>query len=297
MLIKYQLQRQLLINQEKNREVLLYFFDIIKIGDNMNSLISINHKFMDVNPKKLVELINETKYVKGVEANINIDSPYELKYLDDLVFELKKNNLILQIHGDIEFDISKQLDYFKKLETYSDYLNMPIILTLHTIYDEDSSISLQKTADYISTIINNVNKEKIVVCLENLNDIRGYVMLGKDEIRNIILNDEDLYFTYDIGHELYDRGNITSLDEYVIEDIRNVHIHSNDNISRDHIPIHKNDIHWNDIMKALEYLISINYKYNIVYEYNLYWCKGDTIEEEIIDYLDSIDLVSEKYGK
>ena len=261
----------------------------------MNSLISINHKFMDVSPKRLVELIKESESVKGVEACININSPFEMKYLDDLVFELKKNNLILQIHGDIEYDLSKQLEYMKKLESYSDYLREPIVLTMHTIYGEDKSVSLKKTVDYISNIINNVDKNKIIVCLENLNDIRGYIRLGKDEIRETILNDEDLYFTYDIGHELYDRGNITALDEYVVKDIRNVHIHSNDNISRDHIPIHKNDIHWNDIMKALEYLISINYKYNIVYEYNLYWCYGDTVEEEIQDYLDSIDLVSEKY--
>ena len=260
----------------------------------MNSLISINHKFMDVTPKRLVELIKNSKSVKGVEASIKLDSPYELKYLDDLIFELKRNNLILQIHGDIENDISKQLEYIKKLEEYSDYLNMPIVVTFHSIYDEDSSISINKTIDYLSEIINSVSNN-IIVCLENLNDIIGFVRLGKDEIKNTILNDEKIYFTYDIGHELYDSGNITSLDEYVKEDIRNIHIHSNDNKGNDHMPIYKNDIHWNEIMKALEYLINIRYKYNVVYEYNLYCCKGNKLEDQIIDYLDSIDLVSEKY--
>lgn len=260
----------------------------------MNSLISINHKFMDVTPKRLVELIKNSKSVKGVEASIKLDSPYELKYLDDLIFELKRNNLILQIHGDIENDISKQLEYIKKLEEYSDYLNMPIVVTFHSIYDEDSSISINKTIDYLSEIINSVSNN-IIVCLENLNDIIGFVRLGKDEIKNTILNDEKIYFTYDIGHELYDYGNITSLDEYVKEDIRNIHIHSKDNKGNDHMPIYKNDIHWNEIMKALEYLINIRYKYNVVYEYNLYCCKGDKLEDQIIDYLDSIDLVSEKY--
>ena len=260
----------------------------------MNSLISINHKFMDVTPKRLVELIKNSKSVKGVEASIKLDSPYELKYLDDLIFELKRNNLILQIHGDIENDISKQLEYIKKLEEYSDYLNMPIVVTFHSIYDEDSSISINKTIDYLSEIINSVSNN-IIVCLENLNDIIGFVRLGKDEIKNTILNDEKIYFTYDIGHELYDSGNITSLDEYVKEDIRNIHIHSNDNKGNDHMPIYKNDIHWNEIMKALEYLINIRYKYNVVYEYNLYCCKGNKLEDQIIDYLDSIDLVSEQY--
>ena len=261
----------------------------------MKSLISINYKFMDITPKKLVELINNSKHIKGVEAEINIDSPYELKYLDDLVFELKKNNLILQIHGNIEDNFSNQLEYLKKLEYYSDYLGQPIVLTLHTIYDEDSSVSKKKTVEYISNLINNIDNKKIIVCLENLNDITGYVRLGKDEIKDLILNDEILYFTYDIGHELYDNGNMTSLDEYIIEDIRNIHIHTNNSMD-DHLPIYKNDIHWNEIMKALEYLINKNYKYNIVYEYNLYMCKGNTVEEQIIDYLNSIDMISEKYN-
>ena len=261
----------------------------------MNSLISINHKFMDVTPKRLVELIKNSKSVKGVEVSVKIDSPYELKYLDDLVFELKKNKLILQIHGDIENDMSKQLEYMKKLEGYSDYLDMPIVVTFHTIYNDNKEVSLEKTIDYISNLINKVDNDKLIICLENLNDIRGYARVGKDEIRDIILNDEKLYFTYDIGHELYDNGNITSLDEYVKDDIRNIHIHSNDNKGNDHIPIYKNDIHWNEIMKALEYLINIKYKYNIVYEYDLYCCKGDKLEDQIIDYLNSIDLISEKY--
>lgn len=50
----------------------------------MNSLISINSKFMDFTPKRLVELIMESKYTKGVEMHVNIENKEELKYLDDL---------------------------------------------------------------------------------------------------------------------------------------------------------------------------------------------------------------------
>ena len=68
----------------------------------MSSLISVN-------------LINKSKYTKGLEIYIDMsdDNPYgltineELDYLDKLVFELKKNNLILQIHGEIELDMDK----------------------------------------------------------------------------------------------------------------------------------------------------------------------------------------------
>ena len=68
----------------------------------MKSIISVNAaKFMSVSPKRLVELINESKYTKGVEVYIDFNNESENKYLDDLVYELYRNNLILQIHGNV----------------------------------------------------------------------------------------------------------------------------------------------------------------------------------------------------
>lgn len=260
----------------------------------MNSLISINYKFMELSPKDLINLIIKSKYTKGVEAYINVDNEKELKYLDDLVFELKKNNLILQVHGEVSLDLDKQIEFIKKLESYSDYLNMPIVLTMHPIYDENKDVSINKTVDYISNLLNNINNEKIIISLENLNDIRGYIRLNKEEIKSTILNDEKIFFTYDIGHEITNYGFITNLDEYMISDIRNVHIHSFDNKGVDHMPIYKNDTHWNEIIKGILFLKSNDYKYNIVFEYGLEYCKGNNVEEKVIDYLNSIDYVSER---
>ena len=262
----------------------------------MNSLISINNKFMSISPKRLVELILEYKETKGVEIYIDCDNVLESKYLDDLVFELERNNLILQIHGNVEIPYEKQFEYLKKIEKYSDYLKYPIVFTLHSIYDENIDISLEKTIEYISNLINEIDNNKVIFCLENLNSLRGVIRLDKEKIRPFILNDEKLYFTYDIGHELIDHGDITDLDNYMIEDIRNVHIHTNDGIDYDHLPIYKDDTNWNYITKALTYLIINNYKYNIVYEYDLNMCKGETTEEKVRDYLESIDYVSQKYN-
>lgn len=261
----------------------------------MNSLISINYKFMSISPKRLIELVLESKYTKGVEVYVDIKNQNELKYLDDIVYELKKNNLILQIHGEIQEEFDKELNFIKKIEQYSDYLNMPIIFTLHTMYDEDKNISIDKTINYVSNLIKEIDNDKIIMCLENLNDSREQIRLGKDEIKTTILNDEKVFFTYDIGHELADYGEIINLDKFIIEEIRNIHIHSNDNKGNDHLPIYMNDIHWNEIIKSLIFLQVNNYKNNIVYEYALELCKGDTVEEKIKDYLESIDFVSERY--
>lgn len=262
----------------------------------MKSLISINYKFMSLTPKRIIELISKSKYTKGVEIYIDYNNKDELKYLDDLVFELKKNNLLLQVHGEINLEYDKQIEYMKILENYSIYLNMPIIITFHTIYDENNEISIEKTIEYISNLIKNTDNNKIIICLENLNNTRNYIRLGKEEIKNSILNDEKLFFTYDIGHEIVDFGDIINLDKYMIEDIRNIHIHSCNNSGVDHFPIYKNDIHWQEIVKGLTFLIINNYRYNVVYEYGLEYCKGNTIEEKINNYLYSIDFVSEKYG-
>ena len=146
----------------------------------MKSLISINYKFMSISPKKLIELINNSKYTKGLELYVDINKQEEMKYLNDLVYELKRNNLILQIHGNTELELDKQVEFIKLLESYSDYLGYPIVITFHTIYDDDMTISLSKTTDYISKLINNINNKKIIVCLENLNDARGFIRLDKN---------------------------------------------------------------------------------------------------------------------
>lgn len=261
----------------------------------MKSLISINYKFMDINPKKLVELVLESKYTKGFEVCINISDDKQVKYLDDLVFYIKNNDLILQIHGIIDEDYMTQLIFIKKLEHYSDILGYPIVLTLHTIYDENKDVSINKTIEYISNLLNEINNNKIIISLENLNDTNKLDRLNKEDIKTTILNDEKIYFTYDIGHEIADYGNVTKLDKYMIEDIRNIHIHSYDKEGNDHMPIYKNDMNWDKILKSLIFLKVNNYKYNIVYEYGLEYCNGETKEEKIKDYLSSIDYVSQHY--
>lgn len=261
----------------------------------MKSLISVNKKFMEISPKRLVEMIKNSKYVKGLEFGVSDCNDEELKYIDDLAFELKKNNLILQIHGNSELSISKQIEILKKFERYSDYLGYKIVITLHSIYDEDKEKSKIKTTVYISNITNSIDNNKLIICLENLNDIPKYDRLEKESISSIVLNDESLYFTYDIGHELIDYGGITNLNKYMIEEIRNVHIHTNDGIDIDHMPIYKNDKHWSKLLKGIVFLINNKYKYNVVYEYDLYKCRGESIEEKVQDYLNSIDFVSEHY--
>ena len=88
---------------------------------------------------------------------------------------------------------------------------------------------------------------------------------------------------------------MTNLNEYMIKEIRNVHIHTNNGMGVDHMPIYENDKYWTNLLKGLVFLVNNKYQYNIVYEYDLYKCRGNTIEEKVIDYLNSIDFVSLHY--
>ena len=257
----------------------------------MNSLISINNKFMELSPNELTDLIIKSKYVKGIEIYIDYHNIEERTYLEHLVYEMKRKDLILQVHGDITLDIDNQITFLNKLEEYSSYLGYPIIVTMHTIYNDDYNESINNTIDYINNIFKNINSNKVIISLENLNSVKDLNRLNKEMIRPMILNDEQLFFTYDIGHEIIDYGQIINLDEYMIEDIRNVHIHSN-NKGNDHYPIYNNDINWNKIIKSLIFLINNHYQYNIVFEYDLYECNGNTIIDKINDYIESIDNVS-----
>ena len=259
----------------------------------MNSLISLNFKYMSISPKELVSIIASSKYTKGAEMYIDFREENELKYLDDFVYELKKNDLILQIHGEAHRDVEEQINFIKRIEGYSDYLNKPIVFTLHPLYDEDKNIALDKTLEYLTKLLEYTNSNKVIISLENLDDNKDKDRLGREDINELILNNENIFFTYDMGHELIEFGEITLLDEYLTSKIRNIHIHTNSN-GQGHMPIYKDDVNWNSIIKALLFLKTSNYKYNIVFEYGIDYCKGNTLKEKVIDYLESIDYISER---
>ncbi|MBR6073189.1 MAG: TIM barrel protein [Bacilli bacterium] len=260
----------------------------------MKSLIAVNNKFMTISPKELIEKIKKTKHVEGVEAYFDYENDHEMFYLNELIDELKENNLILQIHVNINLPYDVQLQYFKHIEKYSEYLGYPINVTIHSIYNEDKKISKEETLKYIGDLVLNTDPNKIIICLENLNDSEGMDRLELEAIEDIVVNDENLYLTYDIGHVLADWADPTDISSYMKEEMRNVHIHTKNYID-DHRPIYEGDMYMNMIIKSILFLININYKYNIVYEYDIYYCKGDTLEERLDDYLSSIDYVSDKY--
>lgn len=264
----------------------------------MRCIMSINEKFMEYSPNELVDIVmKNSASVEGFEIYIIYKDKKQVDYLKQIAFLCKKNNLYFQVHGDSNLELSDQYEFLKMLENLSDQLGYQINVVMHPFYYEDIDKSIKETVIYINDVIDKIDKNKISISLENLNDYGKEDRLNKGEITPIVVNNEDLFMTYDIGHEIADNGNITDLNEYVVPIVNNVHIHTYNDIyadGYDHKPIFKNDRNWIRIIKSLIYLKINNYDKSIVFEYDLYYCPGDTTLDRIISYCKSMDFVWER---
>jgi len=266
----------------------------------MKSIIAVNNKFMDYTPYELVELIKtNSKYTDGFEIYINYQNKEELKYLKDLATCCKKNDYHFQVHSTSTLTSEQQINFLKELEELSDYLEYKINVVLHSVKAQTSEESLKLTLKYLEEIMPNVNHEKVTISLENLNDIPGDDRLNLTDVLPIVANTENLFLTYDIGHDIVDCNDVTGINKEMIPFISNVHIHSTNHDTYiggfDHKPIFKGDEKWNEIIKSILYLKNNNYDKSIVFEYEINICPGDTLEERIISYCKSMDYVAERF--
>ena len=264
----------------------------------MKCLMSINHKFMKYSPSELIDIIKKYSiYVDGFEIFVNVHDDKEVNYLKKMTFECKKNNLHLQIHGNSSLNINEQESFFSILNEISDYLGYKINVVIHPLTSDSLSKSIEETIIYINKLLKIANLNKIIISLENLNDIDENDRLGKSEVIPIVANNDGVYFTYDIGHEIVNYGQLTNIDSSFISMISNVHIHTmrfDYSGGFDHKPIYKYDKYWNEIIKGLLFLKINNYDGSVVFEYDLYACYGSNLMEKIISYSKSIDYVAER---
>lgn len=263
----------------------------------MKNILSVNRKFMVLSPKELMDyVIEHSTCFDGVEICVDYKNPDEIKYLKELSFECQKNNKHFQVHGNSNASVLEQVEFLNMISEISKQLGYKIHVVLHSLSLNDKDDSIEATTEYLEEVTKLIDLEHIVIGLENLNNMTFMDRLDKDAIVPIVANDENIFLTYDIGHDLVEYGGITNLNEYLIPLITNVHIHSmNTTFSEgyDHKPILRNDPHWLEILKGISFLRTNHYEGPVVYEYDLYACPGDTIEERLDFYLDSMEYVSE----
>ncbi len=256
----------------------------------MNLLLYLDKYAFGIALPDLLAKVKKSKWVKGFEVNIDFSNKDEQKYLKDLAALCKKNNLILQVHAHIVDQMTDELTFYHEVSSiYGSTLNV----VNHPIASENLYLAQEKTNMLFSKILNFIydNKLNLTLSVENLSSRANTVRLSKKLLLPILSNNEDLYFTYNIGNELRDYGKITDVDKLFIYRMNNAHIYSFD-YKEIHKPITKNDEHMPNMVKALSFLKQCNFKGNLVLDYD-FSLLGETNEERLTNLLENAKFISE----
>ncbi len=247
----------------------------------MKSVISVNYKFMEIPPRELLELV--AKYADGIEVYADYHQQAEVEYLNEIAALVPDYRLRLQIHGESTLSLVEQKEFLTHVNQFS-VGNGPILVTLHSIYDEDLRESVEKTKQYFGEILKFVeeNCPNIKILIENLNDWEGHRRLKMADIVPVLKEYSQLGLTYDIGHVLADgEKELVKLAPEYMSSVQNLHIHSCRSAEDDHLPIYPEDKNWGALVDALKKFGDLP----VVFEYNLIECRGESIREKAIDYL------------
>ena len=127
-----------------------------------------------------------------------------------------------------------------------------------------------------------------LICLEYLNDIGERKRLRLAEIERILKEIPELRFTYDVGHAVWNGEDVIDDSSVLCERLTNMHVHTIDP-EDDHRPIYEGDAHYDEILQHARKLLNNPFElWTVVFEYNLFVCRGETEREKIIDFLDTM---------
>ena len=256
------------------------------IGDNMNLVLYLDSKSFCLSPDYMVKAIKDT-HIKGFEVSIDIYNDDDKIYLETLARLCKENNLILQIHAHITDDIETQLDYYGNIANIYGKLN----ILNHPISSDNIYLSQEKTNKMFSKILYYIKAKKynIEFSVENLSSRKGSVRLSKNMLLPILVNNEDLKFTYNIGNEFRDFNKINDVNPLFINRMNNVHIYSFD-YKNIHKPIVKEDLTSTTILKELMHLKNTLFDGTLVLDYD-FDLLGMTSTEKIENYISNAEEI------
>ena len=225
--------------------------------------------------------------IDGIEINTD-----DLNVLKKCSVLCKKNKLKFMCHTPLKImSESEVIKYLNCLNDISKTLRYNINVVFHSLNNNKNiNEDIEQTSSFMEKVLLYVKKYKlnVTISLENLNRKRGEKRINVNLIDNILKRFEDIKFTYDIGHDLYDNKKASDLSTLQKIKLNDVHIHSVVN-SKDHNIINDSSNDIEQIKIALCNLKNINYKGPIVLEYAIDNIPGEKIEEKIINLVKSFD--------
>lgn len=225
------------------------------------------------------------KCIGGIEINTK-----NLEYLEKCAMLCKKNKMLFRCHFPLEaMSENETKKYLNAVDNLSKRLRYKINIVFHSLsYQDTIEEMLDDTKEYIEKILGFVEKYKlnVYISIENLNFKNNIKRINVSKIDEILKKEKNLYFTYDIGHDIFDNKKPSNLTKLQISKINNVHIHSVDN-GEDHHMIVKDTKVLFELNTALNNLKKINYNGPIVLEYSIKYLNGKKMEEKIIDFVKS----------
>lgn len=253
----------------------------------MNFLLSMNQKFFNVPVPSVVSTWKKwdmLSVIDGAELYVNTSDQNEKKYVKQLAQEFKNNNWILQIHGPNAEVIARReiVDYYQEL---AELTNKPLHITFHGFSSKGSKKdNILYTKDMAETLKELSKGSNLNFSIENLNAMNNAGRLNKNDVEHVLIQSDFLGFCWDIGHEVDDNTCDYKLRPFFKKRLKNVHIH--DIGVSDHYPF---DFDKTDAKRVFEYLKTINYNGNVVFEIALDYLKGNNFEEKQIAYIEQLE--------
>jgi len=214
----------------------------------------------------------EKNDIKFVELVLDPPNIFEEEHKQKFIELVNSFSLNKQIHGpfiDVNLCSHNNKISNASIETYIEAAKMSVeinakLMTIHPglanfMIQSIRSINKLQLKKAIKKLLTFTQNLDLTICMENMPK-NAYIMTDHDNIKEIftIINQKDLYFTYDTSHFYTTNGDIQQLWENFNKKIRNIHLVDNfSKITDTHPCLGKGKIKFKEIFDLI-----IQYNYN-----------------------------------
>lgn len=257
----------------------------------MKFYLSLNQLRTLSEPKLQMQMFDQIGFfsiIDGMEINADFNDPLEVVRLNEYAMLLQQYRKHVQIHTPTGFSHHyKSFNYLAKgLKVYgqlAEKLRQNLIVVVHPVDDPCMENAKKKTCELIHRLntLKLIHQYDLTFVLENLVQPR----LGMNELSSLI-EENSIPLCWDIGHTTMNGHHDYTLSSACVRQLKNVHIH--DINHQDHHPFIYGKT---DYMKAMHYLITINYTNSVVVEMKYEHLRGNNLYDKFEDYLYQVILL------